>query len=84
VSKPPLLNKPYRAPKAAEGDYLFCEHRDGDVAVEGFTSAPIPWPAYRRPGARPDHFTPILTGDLVRAVRTESVAAVVYWWGISR
>lgn len=52
------------------------------MEVAGFTEAPIPWPAYASiTGAR---LTPILNGDLTRAVRTESAMAVAYWWGVSR
>ena len=81
---PALIARPYRAPRCAAGEYLYCEHHQDDVAVAGFTVAPIPWPAYRRPGAAEDQLTPILTGDLARAVRVESAAAVASWWGVSR
>lgn len=82
MPKPPLLGKPYRAPQCEEGDMLFCEHNDGDILVAGITEAPIPWPAYVTP-INP-RLIPILTGDLTRAVRTESAASVAYWWGVSR
>jgi len=42
------------------------------------SGGPIPWPVCRAPGGR----RLILCGDLARAVRCESEAAVAYWWGI--
>ncbi len=77
---PALLHPPYRAPRVRPGEQLYCEHHAADVLVAGTTDAPIPWPAY----AHLRGLTPILTGDLARAVRLESVQAVAYWWGVSR
>lgn len=60
---------------------MFCEHRGRETTVDGWTDAPIPWPAYRGLTGR---LTPLLCGDLVRAVRHESAQAVSYWFGVSR
>jgi hypothetical protein len=48
--------------------------------VDGLTDAPIMWPFTQKAGPR----SLILCGDLVRAVRDESVAAVAAHWGVAR
>ncbi len=76
---PVLLYGPYRAPHADLGDRLWCEYRQGEVAVETFSSGPIPWPCVRH-----GHVDcPILCGDLARAVRLESSQAVRAWWNVT-
>ncbi|MCL4853757.1 MAG: hypothetical protein KJZ78_20565 [Bryobacteraceae bacterium] len=76
---------PYHAPTVSVGAVLRDEWR-GDVTVEGFTDAPIPWPAARSQhypvGAKP--LLPILCGDLVRAVCEEDELTVSHYWGVSR
>jgi hypothetical protein len=62
------------------GSSLVCKIR-GRVTVGGMTSAPIRWPYAAGRGGKPPL---ILCGDLVRAVRTESAAAVAYHWGVDR
>ncbi len=74
-----LLYGPYRVPKCELGDKLLCEHRDKEMTVKGMTDAPIQWPSALR-GKR----SPIVCGDLVRAIRTESELAVAHQWGVSR
>ena len=73
-----LLYGPYMAPKCAVGDRVPCNCRGREVTVTGMTDAPIPWPCTRGNG-RP---CPVLYGDLIRAVRTESALAVAYHWGV--
>jgi hypothetical protein len=73
-----LLYGPYLAPKCALGDKLSCEYRGREVAVKGMTDAPIQWPCTRRNR----NASPILCGELVRAVRTESEQAVAHHWGV--
>lgn len=72
-----LINGPYRPPKVKVGDMVKCEMY-GLVEVGGWTDAPIPWPRAKKSG-RPQL---ILTGDLVRAVKTESEIAISYHWGV--
>ena len=74
---------PYRAPAVKAGAVLHDEYR-GDVQVDGFTKAAIPWPgaAYRK--GRRESLLPILCGDLVRAVCEEDELTVSYYWKVTR
>lgn len=74
---PELLAGPYTPPACIVGD-LLDDEVDGRVEVGGWTSAPISWPRRKKTG-RPSL---ILTPELARAVRMESVEAVCYWWGV--
>ena len=74
-----LLYGPYVVPKCSPGDTLPCEYRGQEVTVNGMTDARIRWPSARRN----NRWSPILCGDLIRAVRTESAQAVAYHWGVS-
>jgi hypothetical protein len=73
-----LLYGPYVAPRCALGDKLPCEYRGREVTVKRISEAPVQWPCTRGK-SRP---SPILCGDLIRAVRTESEIAVAYHWGV--
>mgnify|MGYP001056336438 CR=1 FL=1 len=73
-----LIAGPYRPPRIRVGNTLYCE-RFGEVVVTGFTER-MRWLCTIRQGQQ----TPILCGDLVRAVRTESMFAVTAWWEVSR
>jgi hypothetical protein len=73
------LRGPYAAQPCKPGDVLPCE-RYGPSKVAEMSAGPIPWPVCRAPG-RPRL---ILCGDLARAVRIESEAAVAYWWGVDK
>ncbi len=72
-----LIDGPYYPPRTARGRFLVCQLR-GTVKVAGYSDAPIPWPRvwHRR--------SLVICGDLLRALRTESVYAVSYHWGLSR
>jgi hypothetical protein len=76
-----LLFGPYRPRPYKLGTRLVCAIR-GRVRVVDFTTAPIPWPVTRRPGGDGRAFL-IVCGGLARAVRRESAAAVIHWWGVS-
>jgi len=65
-------------PRCRLGKKLFCEIR-GWVPVKRISNARIPWP--QTIIGRNRAF--ILCGDLVRAIRRESNAAVCYWWGVT-
>jgi hypothetical protein len=73
-----LLFGPYLAPRCRVGSWLDCEARGRTVVVGGMSDAPIQWPYARKKGPR----SLILCGDLVRAVQTESLAAVAHHWGV--
>ncbi|MBI5724847.1 MAG: transcriptional regulator [Planctomycetes bacterium] len=66
---------PYLPPKTRRGRRLFDEIR-GTVIVSRFSDGHISWPKHGR--------SLILCGDLVKAVRRESILAIRYWWGVSR
>jgi hypothetical protein len=75
---------PYRAPTVSIGIVLHDEWR-GDIAVDGYTKAPIPWPGAKYQHSRgDDQFLPILCGDLVRAVCEENELTVSHYWGVTR
>jgi hypothetical protein len=72
-----LVDGPYAPPLLAIGGWLKCELR-GELQVGGYTNALIPWPvAVGHTKQR------IVCGDLVRALKTESLAAVCFHFGIS-
>ena len=77
---PALIGGPYHPPACEPGSCLVCK-RFGRQTVGGLTAAPIPWPYAARIGGTPPL---ILCGDLVRAIRTETAAAVAFHWGVNR
>ena len=71
-------------PTVSIGTVLHDEWR-GDMTVDGFTKAPIPWPAAEYQHGRADvPVLPILCGDLVRAVCEEDELTVAHYWGVTR
>ena len=56
---------------------MVCQLR-GTVKIGGYSDAPIPWPRIWRRRSL------VICGDLLRALRTESVYAVTHHWGLSR
>jgi hypothetical protein len=75
-----LLHGPYRAPSLRVGDRATCLFRDCDVVVTSWTDAPLSWPRCRRAEGK-GHPSLLVDEELARAIRTESAAAVGYWWG---
>jgi hypothetical protein len=72
-----LVDGPYAPPLIAIGGWLKCELR-GELQVGGYTNTLIPWAvAVGHAQQR------IVCGDLVRALKTESLAAVCFHFGIS-
>jgi len=67
----------YATPAFHYGDVVMCELR-GEVTPVGPHDAPIPWPV----GKRGRHRALALYAGLADAVRRESAAAVIRWWGV--
>src|SRR3954454_24397457 len=61
------------------GEELRCEMR-GAVTVVAISDSPVAWPMTRW---RRGPLSPILCGDLVKAVRQESNLAVRHHWGVT-
>jgi hypothetical protein len=78
-----LLFGPYQAPPLKRGDRTHCLYRDGLVIVTGWTDAPIPWPRCRALDSPGGGSGLLVDEELARAVRHESAAAVMFWWGSS-
>lgn len=75
-----LLFGPYALPRGfAIGDDIPCRSRDRKIEIRSITDAPVAWFNARRNG----HYVLILCGDLVRAVKMESAAAVAHNWGVT-
>jgi len=73
-----LLFGPYAPPKVSPYQRLDCEMRGRLKVSPNWSDAPIPWPRRYRTNSL------ILCGDLVRAVKLESVEAICYHWGVCR
>ena len=73
-----FVGGPYVPPLVPIGGWLKCELR-GELQVGGYTNALIPWPV-----ATGHRKQLIVCVDLVRALKTESVLAVAFHFGISR
>jgi hypothetical protein len=79
-----LLFGPYKAPRLRRGDRAFCFFRDCDVVITSWTDAPIPWPRCRALDSPGSGSGLLVDEALARAVRHESAAAVMHWWGASQ
>lgn len=87
---PVLIAGPYRSPDVATGQIVRC-YRRGLVRVTDWSpgvattdlGAPLSWPLTGE-CAIAGRTAIIVTGDLVHAVCTESVASVAHHWGVAR
>src|SRR5437868_2602873 len=71
-----LLHGSYKMPRCKVRGFLYCHRRGKRVRVTSIADSLISWPCT---GNR----SPILCGDLVRAVRKESAQAVAHHWGVT-
>ncbi len=76
-----LLHGPYEPPGLRRGDRARC-HLRGDVRITSWADARISWSRCQVLKGRGGCGL-LLDDELARAVRTESAAAVSYWWGVS-
>ena len=79
-----LLFGPYKAPPLKRGDRAVCLFRDCAVVVTSWTDAPILWPRCRALDSPGGGSGLLIDEELARAVRHESAAAVMFWWGASQ
>jgi hypothetical protein len=78
-----LLFGPYDPPALRRGDRAECLFRDCDVVILRWSQGRIPWPRCRAIGTRGGCGL-LVDEELARAVRSESAAAVMFWWGASK
>ena len=82
LNSPQILRGIYQAPALELGDTAYCLFRGYRVEVTSWTSARIPWPCCIAVGGR-GRSGLLVNEELARAVRSESVRSIIYWWGVS-
>jgi len=77
-----FLKGPYEPPAVRIGQRVWCALRKDKVRVCNWNDGRIPWPRGRVGWGGKGAY--IVTPTLVRAIRTESESALLYWFGFSR
>jgi hypothetical protein len=77
-----LLFGPYTPPPLRKGDRTHCRYRDALVVVTSWSDGRISWPRCRALSHRGGSGL-LVDDELARAVRNESAAAIMFWWGAS-